>query len=188
VEFDADYAGVGAVAASLRDDVLGEATWGALDPAARLFVATAERIFRDHRADAAFDFSPVVVNFAKAYEVQLALLLGAMLHRLPRDVGLVNVDGRTVDAFAGRRIPGLGLLARVFGEDLAFRRSLPQLLTHARWAVESLAPILEEIAMVRNAGAHTQALSREEAQRVRNAQLGVGTASVLVELARVRPI
>ena len=187
VELDAELSGVGAVAASLRDDVLGEATWRALDPAARLFVATAEKIHRDHRADPAFDFSPIVVNFAKAYEVQLSQLVGRIQRRLPRDAGHVNVDGRTVDAFA-ERMPGIGVLARVFGENHSLRAAVPKLLGNHAWVNGSLPAILKELAAMRNPAAHSEAVSRDAARRLRDAQLGVGCLGALVELARVRPL
>ena len=41
----------------------------ALDPAARTFIASAERIFRDQRPDPGFDFGMIVGNLAKAVEV-----------------------------------------------------------------------------------------------------------------------
>ena len=186
VELDAELSGVGAVAASLRDDVLGEPTWSALDPAARLFIATAEKIFRDHRGDPAFDFSPVVVNIAKAYEVQLARVFGRVRHRLPRDAGYLNVDGRTVDVFADR-IPGIGALGRVLAESHPLRAAVPKLLANHAWVNGSLAPILQELSGVRNPAAHTDAVSRETARRLRDAQLGVGCMAALVELASVRP-
>ena len=116
VEFDAEQAGVGQVEATLRDDLLGPDAWTELDPAARTFVATAEKIFRDHRTDAAFDFSPVVVNLAKAYEVQLARLLGGLAARVAPDAWRVNVDGRTVHLLDDGPF-GLGTLARAMGEE-----------------------------------------------------------------------
>ena len=185
MEFDAEQGGTGAVEASLRDDVLGEATWDALDPAARLFVATAERIWRDHRGDAGFDFSPVAVNFAKAWEVQLGLAFGAVRAMLPRGAGFVNVDGRSVDAFAGS-LPRLGLVARALADDRTLRDALPRLFEHARWMQESLAAVLDDLGRVRNPAAHTGHLSRDDARRIRDAQLGVGQAGSLVELGRVR--
>jgi hypothetical protein len=187
VELDAELSGVGAVAATLRDDVLGEATWRALDPAARLFIATAEKIYRDHRSDPAFDFSPVVVNFAKAYEVQLSQVFGRIQRRLPRDAGFVNVDGKTVDALA-ERMPGIGVLARVLGESHALRAAVPRWLANHAWVNGSLPAILKELGALRNPAAHSEAVSRESARRLRDAQLGVGCLGALVELGRVRVI
>jgi len=184
VEFDAELSGVGAVAASLRDDVLGESTWLALDPATRLFVATSEKIFRDHRADAAFDFSPVVINLAKAYEVQLGLAFGAIAHRLPHDACLVNIDGRTVHVFE-RGIHGIGALAKALDDNASLRSHAARLLRNGDWVTASLPAILRDLGALRNAAAHGDAIDRESARRVRDAQLGVGTRAWLDELARV---
>ena len=184
-ELDAESAGVGSVMASLRDDVLGDATWDALDPGARLFVATAERIWREHRGDPAFDFSPVVVNLAKAYEVQLGAVLGAVWRSLPPAARLVNRDGRTVDLLAGGP-PGLGAIARALGEERALRDALQHRVVGSRWLLESLPAIAESLAVARNPAAHSARVDRAGARLVRDAQLGVGQPSQLVELARVR--
>lgn len=184
VEFDAELSGVGATTASLRDDVLGEATWAALDPAARTFVANAEKLWRDHRADAAFDFSPVVVNLAKAYEVQLAVLLGAVRGRVPERDWLVNVDGRGVHLLDGA--PGLGAVGR--GLEVGPLRAVVQrLFEHGAWATASLPSILRELAEARNEAAHQGRVGRETARRLRDLHLGVGCQGWLVDLARTRP-
>jgi hypothetical protein len=183
VALDAERSGVGAVAASLRDDVLGGRAWAALDPAARLFVASAEQIFRDHRSDAAFDFSPVVVNLAKAYEVQCASLFGALRGRVPDTAWHFNHDGRTAHLLNDGPF-GVGQLAHALGSEPALRQALGRWLAHGRWVVESLAPILGELASVRNVGAHGGRVDRETAQRLRDSHLGVGCAGSLVELTR----
>ena len=54
----------------LRENLFGEQAWRALEATARRFIATGEKLFREHRADPAFDFGPVVRSFAKALEVQ----------------------------------------------------------------------------------------------------------------------
>jgi hypothetical protein len=187
VEFDAEQSGVGAVAASLRDDVLGADAWSALDPAARLFVASAEKIFRDHRGDTAFDFSPVVVNLAKAYEVQCAWVFGALGGRVPEETWQFNLNGRTAHLLRDGPL-GVGQLAHALGSEPRLRAAVERWLYHGRWAATSLGPILGELASVRGGGAHTEPVSRETARRLRDAHLGVGTMGALVELARVRPL
>lgn len=184
LEFDAEQGGTASVAASLRDDVLGERTWHALDPAARLFVATAERIWRTHRTDPGFDFAPVVVNLAKAWEVQLGQAFGAARARLPRDAGRVNVDGRTHDVLADR-LPSLGMLARALADDRVLWDALPRVFAHGDWMRASLAAVLDDLARARNAAAHTEPVGRDEAQRLRDAHLGVGQKGLLVELGWV---
>jgi hypothetical protein len=101
-EFDAERSGVGAIEKELRENLFGVDAWSGLDPAARSFVASAEKVFRDHRADPAFDFSGVVVDFAKAFEVQVNGLLRRAFVGAPGEVRHVNVDGDPV-AGAARR-------------------------------------------------------------------------------------
>ena len=48
VEADADRGALGGVMADLPDNVLGVETWTAMLPAARIFVATAERLMREY--------------------------------------------------------------------------------------------------------------------------------------------
>ncbi len=183
VEFDAELSGVGATAASLRDDVLGETAWAALDPAARIFVANAEKLWRDHRGDAGFDFSPVVVNLAKAYEVQLATRLGAARAKLEHSEWMISVDGRSVHILDGS--PGLGAIGRALA-DGPLRGAVQRLFEHGEWATVSLPPIVRDLADTRNAAAHRERVSREDARRLRDRNLGVGCHGSLLDLAKVR--
>jgi hypothetical protein len=100
VEFDAERAGLGAMERELRENVLGEAAWGGLDPVARAFLATAERLFRDHQGDPGFDFAPVLVEFAKALELQANAVLRRGLRTAPAEVRCLNVGGRSRDVIA----------------------------------------------------------------------------------------
>src|SRR4051812_20716034 len=68
-ELDAEAVGVGRMERELRENLLGDEAWLALDPAARAFIASAETIFRQQRSDPAFDFGPVITNLSKALEV-----------------------------------------------------------------------------------------------------------------------
>ena len=93
VEFDAERAGAGQMQHELRENRFGATLWTRLDPAARAFIATAEHLFRVHRTDAAFDLSAVVVDLAKAVEVQVNALLRAALAPAERSLRFANVDG-----------------------------------------------------------------------------------------------
>ncbi|HKI96723.1 MAG TPA: hypothetical protein VJ992_15645, partial [Gemmatimonadales bacterium] len=69
VEWDLERSGLGATERELRENLFGDKAWKALEPEARSFIATAEKVFREQRTDPAFDFTGVVVEFAKAIEV-----------------------------------------------------------------------------------------------------------------------
>jgi hypothetical protein len=183
VEFDAERAGIGEMERELRDNVVGEAAWNALDPAARTFIATAESLFREHRKDAAFDFGPVVVALAKAVELQVNLLLRRGLSGVPEPDRRANMDGRSVD-LAGGAWWSLGELARVIGQVEHVNRALKRRLAHGEWFTSSLPAILEELSLVRNPAAHSQLLDIATAKSWRSVVLGIGRLGLLVELAR----
>ena len=94
---------------------------GRSTPAARTFIATAEKIFRDHRNDPAFDFGPVVGNFAKALEVSVNAILARVLPDVPAHERQAAMDGRTVDLL--ERLPlTLGQFAHAVGGERAAER------------------------------------------------------------------
>lgn len=186
VEFDAERAGIGEMMSELRDNVVGEAAWSALDPAVRTFVAIAESLFRSHRKDPAFDFSAIVIDFAKAIELQTNIILRRGLNGLSDSDRRANIDGRSVDLSSGEWVP-LGALARVIGETAHINASLKRRLTHGEWFTSSLPPILKQLSELRNPAAHSAASSADEARKLRDRMLGIGGMSILAELSRVRP-
>jgi hypothetical protein len=183
VEFDAERTGIGQMEQDLRDNLLGEAAWMNLDPAARSFIATAESVFRTHRHDPAFDFAPVIVDIAKAFEVHTNLLVRRGLADVPRSDRVANVDGRSVD-LAGGQLLSLGQLAHVIAEEQGINRALKKRLTHGEWFTSSLPPVLKELSELRNPAAHATRIGRETATKIRNRALGVGCQGTLVELAK----
>jgi hypothetical protein len=186
VEFDAERTGVGEMERELRENVVGEAAWDVLDPAVRLFVATAETLFRAHRRDPAFDFSPVVVDFAKAIEVQTSIVMRRALSGVAEKDRRRNLDGRSVDLAVADLLP-IGVLARLIGQDEELNRILKRRLRrNGEWFTASLPPLLTELADVRNPAAHTAVVSRERANGIRDRLLGIGTLSILSQLAQVQ--
>jgi hypothetical protein len=185
-EFDAERSGVGAMERELRENLFGSQAWSGLDAAARSFIASAEKVFRDHRSDPAFDFSGVVVDYAKAFEVQANGLLRQAVAGAARDVRLVNVDGQSVDLARGSML-SLGQLARVMGENRALNDWLKRQLKPGEWVAASLPPILNELAALRNPAAHGTRISREQVTPLRDTLVGVGCTGRLVELGNVRP-
>ena len=187
VEFDAERTGAGEMQRELRENRFGASLWTNLDPAARAFIATAERLFRDHRNDAAFDLSVVIVNFAKAVEVQVNALLRAALSGCDRALRLANVDGATVDLVSDGPW-ALGDLRRAIEGDEARRALLRQRLRNGAWFVESLPAVIEELREARNPAAHEAVADRGRVVQLRNHLVGVGCLGSLVELAGVRVV
>ena len=187
VEFDAELTGMGELQRELRDNVVGEAAWDALDPAVRIFVATAESLYRAHRKDPAFDFSAVVIDFAEGDRI------AGQPATTPRPEGSAArcspcEHRRSHRRPRKRRARPLGALARAIGETADVNRALKARLAHGEWFTASLPPILRQLSDLRNPAAHTTAVSADEARKLRDRILGVGVPSILAELGRVRPL
>ena len=185
VEFDAERAGAGQMQQELRENRFGNDAWSALDPAARSFIATAEKLFRDHRNDAAFDLSAVIVNLAKAIEVQVNAVLRSVMTGAEPAVRHENVGGHTVDLSREGSF-SLGELARIIGGDRRRTEHMKKRLANGDWFAASLPPILENLAQYRNPAAHAGSVLREDVVRWRNRLIGVGSKGDLLELAQVR--
>ncbi len=185
VEFDAEHSGIGETERELREHCFGEEEWFRLDPAARTFVATAEKLYRDHKSDISFDPSPVLIDIAKAFEVQTNILLRRALSGVPVHDRCVNIDGKSVDVAAGGPFM-LAELARIIGECREINETVKRRLIDGQWFAASLPPILRELSQHRNPAAHSGRPDKELVRRVRNESLGVGCEGNLVKLAKVR--
>ncbi len=183
-EYDAEQRGVGEMQRELRLNRFGIAAWTALDAGVRRFIATAESTYRAHRDDMAYELSPVVVSLANAMEVQVNLLLRAVMRGAPADVRFTNIKGQTVD-LAQHGSLTLGELARAIPETKARCDWLKAKLDGGDWFATSLPPIIAQLAEQRNDAAHGTGVARDVVTRVRERFVGVGSAGVLVQLAQV---
>lgn len=187
VEFDSEHSGIGSTERELRENRFGEELWARLDPGVRTFIATSEKLYRDHRNDPSFDFSPIALGFAKAFEVQVNILLRLALQNVRIADRMANVDGRSVDVATGGPW-SLGQLAHLIGENedinAIVKKTLPA--PGGIWFASSLHAILKELADVRNAAAHSAMLDRDAVRKLRNQYIGVGCEGDMIRLARVR--
>jgi hypothetical protein len=183
-EVDAEAVGVGTMERELRENLLGDDAWPALDPAARTFIASVERIFRDQRADPAFDCGPIVANFAKALEVTCNAILRRVGPKLPREVRTVTLDRQPADVTTGKPL-SIGQLAHVLGNRTPLHRALRKRLANGDWFVDQLPKALNAVAEVRNPAVHRSRIDRDTAGTLRNMLMGVGCQGVFVELAKV---
>ena len=184
-EADAGRTGLGAIERELRENLLGEEAWNALDLTTRTFVATAELVFRTNRGDAGFDFAGVVINLAKALEVQVTGLVRQALSGAPEAERTVVIDGRTIDLTRGTPL-ALGMLGRVLSKNETIRNALRPRLIGGDWLLTSGGDVLQAFASHRNPAAHSQVVSRDEARKLRNRLLGIGSHGELVYLAGTR--
>lgn len=117
VEFDREHgSAVGRMVAELRDNILGARCWDALTPNTRTFLASAEATWRDRSQDAGHDFSGILIDLARAVEVQTNAALRRVLKTLSDKERLANLDGRTEDLLKFRAL-SLGELAYVMSKE-----------------------------------------------------------------------
>jgi hypothetical protein len=186
-DFDREHGGgVAGMEKELRENRFGEEAWFALEPEVRLFLANAERLWRDHAADPHFDCGPVLTSLGKAMEVQTNLVLRRAAAKLPEAVRRINVDGETVDLARARGLSP-GVLARVIPGDRRLMDGLAAALRNGKWFTETLPPVLSQLADLRNPGAHSARITRDEARKVRDRLVGIGCKGEFVELAGCRP-
>jgi hypothetical protein len=169
----------------LRENVLGEEAWNGLDLSTRTFTASAEQIFRTNRGDPGFDFSGVVVNLAKALEVQVTTLVRRALASAPENERTVCIDDKQIDVTKGRPL-ALGTLGHVLAKDQKIREALKPRLINGEWLLTKGGPVLQAFSSHRNPAAHSHVVSRDAARRLRNQLLGVGCLGDLVQLAGTR--
>jgi hypothetical protein len=184
VEFDAGNAGLGPLERDLRDNLFGTAAWESLDASTRTFIATGERVFRDNRENAAFDFGSVLGSFAKALEKEIGLRLRAVLRGIPVEMRRANLGGETMD-LAARRSLTLGEFAHALRHEPKLAEAVRG-AANGVWFAGQLPLIIDDFRQVRNDVIHETAADRETALRWRDRLLGVGQQGIFVELAKVR--
>lgn len=185
-EFDAEIGtGIAAIERDLRENLFGQRAWVSLDATTRTFIATGDKAFREHRNDSAYDFSPVILNFAKALEFQVNATLRRGCANLPQQARLANIGGETADLSKFRAL-SLGELAVAIGGERALSEGLKRVLDNGAWFVGSLPATLDDFRKVRNEGAHASRVDRAVAVRWRDRLLGVGCVGDFVELSKVQ--
>lgn len=186
VEFDAESGGLGLMQRELRENLFGDTVWLSLEPVSRIFVATAEKLYRDHRGDETLDFHAVLGPLCKAVEVEVNTRLRQALAAAPPAARRANLEGQTVDLLAAGPLT-LGQLAHAIGGERELNAWLARSLENGPWFAGSLPAILEALAGDRNPGSHGARIVREVARRWREQIAGIGCEGVLAGLTRCRP-
>jgi hypothetical protein len=192
-QFDAEQRGdAERMGQELRDNLLGEEVWRALEPGSRVFLASAEAIFRSRRGDPRFDFSGPALSDVKAIELELNRLLFPLL---PRQLGRaapakreVFVEGRRLDLGGSVPHQSLGVIRTLLEREPTVRQALRLLLPAAdlTWLTGQLPLQLAGLTEIRNRAAHAEPVSRAAATSIRAEVLGVGGEGLSVQIARVK--
>lgn len=186
VEFDAERRGIGAMERELRENLFGDTSWRGLHPTTRDFVATAEKIYRDHLGDVAFDFAPVVVELSKAVEVQSNYIVRRALRNSPVPCRTANIDGQSQDLCNGNGPFTLAQLGRAITSNSHLANELSARLQDGAWFTSQFAPVMIRLAEVRNPAAHSSRLDREAAAYWRDQLVGIGCYGHLPRLGQVQ--
>lgn len=180
------------MARELRDNLIGPLLWAVLEPSTRTFLATAEAVYRARRDDPAFDFAGPAIELAKAVETELNAILFRATRRVlktrpPRERE-TRVDGRLVDlGDVASHLP-LGAIRLLLERDDLMQKMVRTAFSgsDAHWLLGTLPHHLAPLVELRNPAAHSAALDRARAARLREAILGIGCEGLIVHLAQVK--
>ena len=178
------------LSAELRDNLLGQEIWDALESSSRTFLTTAEAVFRARRGDPGFDFSGSAVEVTKAVETELNALVFPALRRMLAKAPPAQREVRTGEGLLdlGGRVShqSLGTIRKLLDDDTT-RQPLRTALPHDwRWLEGELPAQLEPVRDLRNPAAHDRAVTREEMGRLRQSVLGIGCEGLLVRIVRAK--
>jgi hypothetical protein len=192
VERDAELRGETArLSRDLRDNLLSESVWAALEPSTKTFLASGEAVFRARREDPAFDFGSPAVQYAKAVEVELNALVFPVLRKAlgrerPHDRS-VRLGERPIDLAGVVSHQTLGALRNFLEHEDRVRGVLrSQLPQDGSWLVGELPHRLRVLEDLRNPAAHSASARRDQVASAREEILGIGQEGLIVRLARAK--
>jgi hypothetical protein len=186
-EFDAEVGrGIGTLERELRENLFGDAAWLALDPAVRTLIAAAEKRFREHRDDPAYDFSIVLDCFMRALEAQCNFILRGAVRRATNAARHARIGSRIVDLLRFRPL-SLREMARAIRSERDLEIALRTGLDNGGWFTGNLPEIMADLLEVRSPRTRVTRLDRETVTRWRSQLVGIGCVGILVELAATRP-
>jgi hypothetical protein len=171
----------------------GEELFYALHPNAQDAVVAAEMEYADHLEDPLYDFSSVVIQYAKAYERELWRFARRLFAHLGEreDLSAIRyeVQGRSFrfEEYQEHK-PNVGTTLWLLGNRRirdAVERHLPggALKSFVKWGLRQSAGALPAI---RNEAAHGEKTALATARELRAKVLGIGENGLLADLARYR--
>ncbi|MBN1824645.1 MAG: hypothetical protein JW958_00180 [Candidatus Eisenbacteria bacterium] len=192
---DAEHRGESSrLAKELRENLFGKEIWHGMEPETRRFLSAGEAVYRARREDPRFDFSPVVVEYAKAVETELhALLFPPIARKLadaPAAKRIITSDKRPeIDLAAHDRHETIGSIQHLLKNSTIFkdavRAALPR---HAVWLLERLPSEVNDLRRYRNPAAHDQMLARADVDPIRADVLGIGCEGLIVRIVKAKGV
>ncbi|HEX9165352.1 MAG TPA: hypothetical protein VF862_05550 [Gemmatimonadales bacterium] len=192
VEHDSELRGETArMEQDLRDNCIGPVLWSEIEPTTRLFLASAEAVYRTRHDDPGFDFTGPALGYSKAVETELNRLIFPVLRKFlqkasPNDREIVS-DGRRIDLGGPVAHQSLGTLQFLLKKDeLMIRQVRTVFANQVAFLLGSLPGQLNQLVEVRNPGAHSAPVSAARVQEIRSAVLGIGCDGLINQIARVK--
>lgn len=175
----------------LRDNCVGPVLWSELEPTARLFLASAEAVYRTRGNDPGFDFTGPALGYAKAVETELNRLLFGVFRKAlgrakPTEREIMSNE-RRIDLGGPVGHQGLGTLQHLLANnELMIRQVRTHFANQAQFLLGQLPAQLSQLVEIRNPGAHSAPVSAERAREIRSAVLGIGCDGLINQIARVK--
>ena len=171
----------------------GEELFYAMHPNSRDALVAAETGYAEHREDPLYDFTPVVIQYSKAFERELYLFARHLFAWLGEREDLSHitytVQGREYNfADYQRHKPNIGSTAHLLRHyDIrnAMDRHLPggALKSFVKFQIQST---LKEIQEIRNEATHGEKTAKEVCESYRAKVVGIGESGMLTDLVRYR--
>jgi hypothetical protein len=97
----------------------------------------------------------------------------------------VDIEGKPIDVTKGTPL-ALGQLGYVIAKNSTIRDALKPRLINGDWLLTSGGQVLQSFSRHRNPAAHSDVVNRDDARKLRNQLLGIGSHGDLVQLAATR--
>lgn len=178
------------LAKELRENLFGAEIWQGMEPESRRFLSAGEAVYRTRKEDPRFDFSPAMVEYAKAVETELnALLFPTIARKLadePPAKRIITSDKRPeIDLGVPRRGESIGSIQHLLKNSSIFQHAVHAALPHdARWLIETLPSEMNDLRHYRNTAAHHLSLARKDVDTLRGKVLGIGCEGLIVKVVK----
>lgn len=174
----------------LRWHMFGDRVWGRLPVDAQYFLANAEVVFRRAIDDRLVDFSPVIVQYAKAVEILLRDRLYPRLREVLRCEGVsgirvVDYRSRSTDFLSTDKPIPVSETNRLLGESTVANVIRARMTAHEAFLLGELPELLSELVAMRNPAAHSNRIGQADALDIRRKILGIGCWGLIPRLTLV---
>lgn len=180
----------------IQDYAFGHSFSESMHPDSMDNIIAAEIEYQENKDNPLYDFTGVVMKYAKTMEQEIGLFakeLFILLVKKDKSIGEMSYDTQnrssTINALIQGEVainPNLGTYKYLF-RHYKLQSCLETLNPQVRYCITQKIPkYIESIQSIRNICAHTKNPTRQEAQELRGKMLGVPRESMLIEVVATR--